>query len=113
MNEATASPDPLPKRTPLPSLPKGLFGALFDFSFTSFVTPQLIQLMFVALIALSGLATLGFIGMTFAQSTTLGLVVLLLSPIVFLFYVLWARICLELVIVVFRIYEELRLRRRA
>lgn len=86
----------------------GLIGALFDMSFRSFVTPRVIQLVFVLQMIILAIALLGMVASAFTQGAGMGLLLLLLSPVLFLIGVLAARIYLELVIVLFRIYETLR-----
>lgn len=86
----------------------GLFGALFDFSFSRFVTTSFVKFIYGIGIAFVGILTLGFVAGGFLDSAGRGLVFLLLSPIFFLFFVIVLRIYLEIVIVVFRIAEYLR-----
>lgn len=105
----TQNPTPsVPPAHQPPPIDPGLLGSLFDMSFKTFVTPKLIQIIFVILVVLAALGTLTLVISTFTQSVLGGVFVLLLSPVIFLLYVLGARIWLELVIVAFRIYELLR-----
>lgn len=92
---------------------KGFVGALFDLSFTEFVTTRLIKFLFVLAIILAAIAAfVVFIGgistimSGYGYARTLGLLSIILSPVVFFLYVLGARIWLELLIVVFRIAEN-------
>ena len=87
---------------------KGLIGSLFDLSFKSFVTPKVIQILFILELIVLAVFAIAMIAMGFAQSALAGVLTLLLSPLIFLIGVLIARIYLELVIVLFRIYETLR-----
>lgn len=86
---------------------KGFFGALFDLSFSEFVTTRLIKLLFMIAIAASALCALVMIiyGFSFGGGTV-GFLSLILAPIIFFIDVLLARIWLELIIVVFRIAEN-------
>jgi len=81
-------------------------GSLFDFSFSEFVTTRVIKTLFVVAIVMVGLGTIGLIISGFSKSATMGVFMLLLSPLFFLLYVLFARIWLELIIVMFRIAEN-------
>ena len=87
---------------------KGFAASLFDFSFTSFVTPKIIKvvyvLMMVALI-LGGIAeTFG----AFAYNPLFGIGVFVAAVVVFfLFMALW-RITLEFYMVVFRMSDDIR-----
>ena len=88
-----------PERTA--SLPNAnFFGALFDFSFTSFITTKLIPVLYgiwLVLIVLSAVIflTRGGAGIIFAVIT------LVLG-------VIWARVVMETIIVFFRIAEHTR-----
>jgi hypothetical protein len=88
---------------------KGFFSSLFDLSFSSFVTPKLIKILFILL-----LVGLGFIyvifGVSIASQDSTGGVLwfLLLGPLVVFIYVLVYRVLLELIMVIFRIYENSR-----
>lgn len=87
---------------------KGFFGALFDLSFSEFVTTRVIKVLYVLGIILAILVALGFIVSGFTQSVGLGIVFVILSPLIFLLYTILTRIWLEIVIVVFRIAENTR-----
>lgn len=86
--------------------PSGFIGMLFDLSFSEFVTTKVIKVLFVIGVVLAGLYALGFILAGFGSSAGLGIVMLVLSPIVFLLGVLWSRIMCELIMVIFRIAEN-------
>ncbi len=85
---------------------KGFVGMLFDLSFSEFVTTRVIKVVYVIGIVLSGIYALGFIVAGFSQGTAVGIILLLLSPLVFLLGVLWTRIWCELIMVFFRIAEN-------
>jgi hypothetical protein len=85
---------------------KSFFEALFDFSFSSFVTTKIIKLLYALAIFFSVIMVIVFIIGAFASSGVLGVLTLLVSPLLFLLYVAWARVCLEIVIVIFRIAEN-------
>ncbi len=86
---------------------RGFFGALFDVSFTSFVTTKIIKVIYVITLVLIGLGALGFTIAAFSQSAAGGLFVLLIAaPLVGLLYVIYARVLLEIVIAIFRIMEN-------
>ena len=86
--------------------PKGFIGMLFDLSFSEFVTTKVIKVLFVIGVVLAGLYALGFILAGFGSSVGLGIVMLVLSPVVFILGALWARIMCELIMVIFRIAEN-------
>jgi hypothetical protein len=81
---------------------------LFDLSFTNFITPKLIKVLFVISIVLAGLGALAVVGSAFMSSAIAGIFALLIvAPILFLFYVIYARVMMEVLIVIFRGSEHL------
>jgi hypothetical protein len=86
---------------------KSFLGSLFDFSFSSFITPKIIKVLFVIGLVLVLLLTLFYIIFAFISNIAFGVVVLILSPIIFLLYMLVVRIYLELLIVIFRIQGDI------
>ncbi len=86
----------------------GFFGSLFEFSFSEFVTPRLISLLYGVSIFVAGALTLTFIGGGFGTHPILGLLALIISPLVFLFLVIVYRVQMEVIIVMFRIAEHTR-----
>ena len=79
---------------------------MFDFSFTEFITTKLIKFLYGLGMLLGALMALGLIITGFTQSAIVGILFLILSPLVFLLYVIGARVWLEIVIVIFRIAEH-------
>lgn len=85
---------------------KGFLGALFDFSFSEFITTKLIQILFIIGIIFSAIVALIFIVSGFNLSSGIGILFLILSPIIFVLYVILIRIWLEIIIVIFKIAEN-------
>lgn len=85
---------------------KSSIGMLFDLSFSEFITTRIIQLLFIIGVVFAAIGSLAFIVSGFRSGAVLGLLFLILSPIVFLLWVLFARIWCEMIIVVFRIAEN-------
>ena len=86
---------------------RGFFSSLFDFSFSSFVTVRLIKVIYALFIGGSGFFALLFVASAFQASVFFGFFVLLIgAPILFFFYVILARVYLELVVAIFRIAEN-------
>jgi uncharacterized membrane protein len=86
---------------------KGFFEALFDVSFTSFVTTRIIKVIYIVTLVLIALGALVFVIAAFAQSIAGGLFVLIIvAPLAGLLYVIYARVLLEIVIAIFRIMEN-------
>jgi hypothetical protein len=85
----------------------GFLASLFDMSFTAFVTPKIIKILYVLSMIAIGLGYLGFVLASFSSSVGLGLLVLVIvGPLVSLFYLAWVRVLLEIAIVFFRIHES-------
>ena len=85
---------------------KGFFGALFDFSFSSFITTKIVKVLYVIAIILTGLIALVYVVVAFGADARLGLFTLvILAPLAFLFSVIYTRVLLELFIAIFRIME--------
>lgn len=88
---------------------KGFVASLFDFGFTSFVTTKVVKVLYVLVMVLLALGALGFVISAFAVKPILGIFVLLIAaPIVFFVYLAVWRIFLEILIIIFRIAEDLR-----
>ena len=87
---------------------KGFLAALFDFSFSEFLTTRIIRFIYAVGVFLAALAALavGFSMMDggFFMKVT-GLIAV---PLAFLFFVALARVSLEMTIVLFRIAEHTR-----
>ncbi len=89
---------------------KGFFGALFDFSFTSFVTPKIIKVLYVLITIWIALWALIFLRLGFKYGGAAGgFVTLFVVDPIFVLLTLGAyRVVLELFMVVHRMHDELR-----
>lgn len=86
---------------------KSFVESLFDFSFTVFVTSKIIKLLYILSIVGAAIASLFLITLGFTVSTVIGVLMLLIgAPLVFLLCVTYARVFLEIMIVIFRISEH-------
>jgi hypothetical protein len=86
---------------------KGFFASLFDFTFTDFVTTKIIRLLYILWIIASGIGALVAIVAAFAAHAALGLLTLIiLAPLGFIISIIYGRVCLEIIIVIFRIAEH-------
>lgn len=87
---------------------EGFFKRLFDVSMTSFVTPSIIKLLFV--LAIIGVSIVSVIVLVsgFATIDEDGVILVILAPIMWLLGIIYWRVILELVIVVFRIERNTR-----
>lgn len=85
---------------------KSVFSVLFDMSFTEFITTRMIKVLFIIGIIGASFSTLAVLVSGFKTGFFAGLLSLILAPVVFLFWVLLARVWCELIIVAFRIAEN-------
>ena len=113
-----AQPAPAPQFQPMPApaaaqkQQPGFFGSLFDLSFSSFVAPRIIKILFVLvliLIALGVLAGLGGAVFQLINGEVLpALITLVALPFVVIIELILARMWMELIIVTFRIAENVQ-----
>jgi uncharacterized membrane protein len=86
---------------------KGFFSSLFDYSFSSFITSKIIKVLYVLTTIVVALWTLAIILVAFKASSTLGILALVIvGPIFFLITMIYVRVVLELLMVIFRIHED-------
>ena len=88
---------------------RGFLGALFDFSFTSFVTTKIIKVLYVLILVLASISALLYTIVAFRLSAVFGFLVLVIGDPLFIIIVMafW-RLVLEAFVVVFRIAEDVR-----
>lgn len=106
-----AQPPPAQPPPPRPqsAAAKSFLSALFDFGFTSFVTPKVVKVLYPLIMILTGLSALSFVAIAFRASTGFGIVSLfILAPLFFLVVTAIYRILLEFFIVIFRVAEDIR-----
>jgi len=88
---------------------RGFLSALFDFSFTSFVTTRIIKVLYVLITVLVSLVALFYTIIAFRLSTGFGLLVLIIGdPLYIIIVMAFWRLVLEAFVVVFRIAEDVR-----
>lgn len=90
----------------------GFFKALFDFSFTHFVTPIIVKVVYVLITVALVLGWLVFTLISFTQSAGGGLLVLILGAIVVIVYLALARMTLEFYLAIVRMSEDIHKRLR-
>ena len=86
---------------------KGFLGALFDFSFSTFITPKIIKAVYIVVTALIGLAAVGFL-LSAVISGEPGIILMALIgvPLAAIVYLALARMTLELYFAVVRLSED-------
>jgi uncharacterized membrane protein len=89
---------------------KGFFGSLFDFSFTSFVTPKIIKVIYVLVTIWTVIWALIFLRFGFKYGGAAGgfFTLLVVDPILVVLTLGAYRMVLELFMVVHRIHEDLK-----
>ena len=86
--------------------PKSFFASLFDFSFTSFITIKLIKFIYILALVGVALSALGLLGMGFSNGFTTGIISLIAAPIYALLMTMLVRVWMEMIIVMFRISDD-------
>jgi hypothetical protein len=88
---------------------KGFLGALFDFGFTSFVTPKVIKALYMLIMIGTVVSAVVFTIIMFRVSTPFGILTLLVADPLFILIVMAIyRVILEFFVVVFRVAEDIR-----
>ena len=86
---------------------RGFLGSLFDYSFSSFITPRIIKILYVLATVAVGLWTLLEILFAFKISAALGILTLVIgAPITFVLSMIWVRVSLEVIIAFFNIHGD-------
>jgi hypothetical protein len=89
---------------------KGFFGALFDFSFSTFITPMIVKAVYILSVIVLVLVWLVWLVAAFTQSAGLGLVVLILGPVGMIIYLAFIRMTLEFYLAIVRMSEDIHRR---
>jgi Domain of unknown function (DUF4282) len=88
---------------------RGFLGALFDFGFTSFVTPKVIRLLYMLIVTGTVVCALVFTILAFRASVTFGILTLVIGdPLFVLIMLAINRIILEFFVVTFRVADDIR-----
>jgi hypothetical protein len=88
---------------------RGFLGALFDFGFTSFVTPKVIKVLYLLIVIGTVVSALVFTIVVFKASVAFGVLTLVFGDPLFILIVLAIyRVILEFFVVTFRVAEDIR-----
>jgi hypothetical protein len=80
---------------------------LFDFSFNQFITSKVVKLLYGLSIIAAGVMAILFVIFGFNISIGFGVFALLIgAPLILLLTVIYSRVCLEIIIAIFRIAEN-------
>jgi hypothetical protein len=85
---------------------KGFWSCLFDLSFSELITMRVIKVLYAVGILVAGIAGLCLIVTAFTKGFGPGLLHVVAAPIVFIFLVIVLRVCMELVLTLFKIEEN-------
>jgi len=85
---------------------RGFFADLFDFSFEEFITIRIIKVIFILGLILIGLGALGALVAGLSGGGTSAVLSLIFVPLGALVGIIFFRVYLELVVVIFRIGEN-------
>ena len=91
---------------PSQTRPDGGLAALLDFGFTKFITLGVVKIIYLLGIGLIGLGFLAALISSFTMGIFAIIGVMIVGPIIALLYLMFFRIWLELVGVIFRIAEN-------
>ena len=86
----------------------GFYKALFDTSFSEFVIPKIVSMLYVIGMIMSGISALALVIIAFTQSIWGGILALLFSPVYFLISVIVIRFYFEIIVILFKIYYEIK-----
>lgn len=98
----STSPTPLPRTDTA-----GFFRALFDFSFSEFITPKVVKAVYVLATIVLALAWLVFFISAFSQSAGAGILVFLFGGIGAVLYLALIRMTLEFYLAIVRMSEDI------
>jgi Domain of unknown function (DUF4282) len=91
---------------------KGFLGALFDFGFTSFVTPKVIKVLYMLIVIGTVVSALVVTIVVFKASVMFGFLMLVFGdPLFILIALAIYRVILEFFVVTFRVAEDIRVLR--
>lgn len=85
----------------------GFLPALFDFTFTNFVTPMLVKFVYLLVTIALAIGGIAWIIAGFTQSVGLGILALILVPIGFIIYLALVRMTLEFYLSVVRMSQDI------
>ncbi len=88
---------------------KGFLGSLFDFSFTSFVTPKIIKVLYVLITIGTVITALFYSYIDYRVNVAFGVLTLfVIAPLISLIVLASWRIFLEFFMIIFRISDDIR-----
>ncbi len=89
-----------------PSSAGGFFGALFDFSFSRYITPTVVKVVYIVVVVFTALYWLVGLIAAFAQEWWVGVLFLLFGWIAAILYLAFVRIVLECFVALISISQK-------
>jgi hypothetical protein len=86
---------------------KGFLAKLFDLSFSHFITPRVIGVLYALSILFAFLFAMAAVGGAFSQDVIYGIIVLAISPLWLLVFIVISRVVSEIIIALFRVVEDI------
>jgi hypothetical protein len=86
--------------------PRSILAALFDFSFTTFASKRLIPLLYGLAVVVGAIYAAGALWVAIRDGGGVALGALIMVPLVYVIFVVYARVFLEVLVAVFRIAEN-------
>jgi hypothetical protein len=88
---------------------KGFFKSLYDFKFESFVAMRMLRILYIIITILYSLGAIVFLITALASGKAGTIIIgLILIPIGYIIYLAFARIAIEVIMVIFRIGAEVQ-----
>ncbi len=85
---------------------KGFIQELFDVSFSGFIVPRIIRILYIIGMIVAGLWSLFLVASMFATHWAAGLFGLVLAPVFFLLFITMARVYCEMIMVSFELLRN-------
>ena len=86
---------------------KGMWEGLMDFSFRAWATPRMLKFLYALHLLVGLIAAVAWVVLAFQQAPAQGLLALLAALVVYVFWVLYCRIILEVLAAVFRMADAI------
>ncbi|MCL5047200.1 MAG: DUF4282 domain-containing protein [Firmicutes bacterium] len=87
---------------------KGFFRSLYDFKFNSLITTKIIKVLYALVTVLYSIGALAFFVILLSKGGVDIIVGIIVIPLLYIIYLAFARVSFEILIVLFRIAEDVR-----
>ena len=86
---------------------KGMWESLMDFSFRAYATPKMLKFLYAMHLLVGLIAAVVWVVVSFQQAPVQGLLALLGALVGYFFWILYCRVALEVIAVVFRMADAI------